>query len=428
MSHNPCGAEPVAQNPWRRTRVVEKAPKVTWVPAMDLVLWDRIRCAPVRQLPSAQTQLVMNRYRHIAPRTTAAFLAVLLGACGGGDGGPNSASDAGPSDEVTDAAASRDGAIVQCQADHQESLESRNDGLINKANQVEPTGLVLSRQEGFSLCGQLDPAQESGVFADVDVYEFAVSGDQDVRIVLSLDEGSSAGSVELLLLGADGPSTISEATVTGDIGITHRVVPAGTYWVAVLAKAPLGGAAVPYQIQVSPDSIDCEQETPTLGDYIESRDGQDNRGNDTLEINYEVSSIFVETASNKDEPEPTEMVLEPGDRTTVQGIVANVAALDDYRDRDAYLVRTGPETRELSLRGAWDHNAGVDLDIHVFRAGDPSLDVSFRGAAAVGVGSDELTTMAVLPETDYWVWVGAYDGNQPDLPLGYSITLCSSSL
>ena len=112
----------------------------------------------------------------------------------------------------------------------------------------------------------------------------------------------------------------------------------------------------------------------------------------------------------------------------MRGVVANVVALDDYRDRDAFLVRTGPETRELSLRGGWEHNAGVDLDVHVFRAGDPSLDISFRGAAAVGVGSDELTTMAVLPETDYWVWVGAYDGNQPDLPLDYSITLCSSSL
>ncbi len=372
-------------------------------------------------------EFVMPLLRPTALLRPAGCLVLVLGACGGGDNSPP-ASDAGPSAEIVDAAEAGDGAIVQCQADHQESLEERNDRIINEANQVEPTGLVLSRQGGFSVCGQLDPAQESGVFADVDVYEFSVSSDQDVRILLSLDEGSNSGSVDLLLLGADGPSTISEAKLIGNIGLTHRVVPPGTYWVAVLAKAPLGTATVPYRIDISPDEVDCLADGPSPNDYTESLDGKDSRGNDTLEIRYEKSSAFSETANSSDEPEPTTIVIDPGDRTTIRGVVADVEALDDYRDRDAYLIRTGSETRELSVRGSWLHDAGVDLDIHIFAAGVPETDLSFRGAASVGTGSDELATMAVLPSSDYWMWIGAYDGNQPQLPLDYSITLCGASL
>tara|TARA_R110002096_G_scaffold292224_2_gene486595 strand:- start:32422 stop:33531 length:1110 start_codon:yes stop_codon:yes gene_type:complete len=355
--------------------------------------------------------------------TVCATLAVA--ACGDSADDASQASDAGPSATIADAAASRDGAVVQCQADHQESLEERNDRIINEANQVEPTGLVLSRQGGFSLCGQLDPAQESGDFADVDVYEFAVSGDQPVRIVLTVDGGVDLSDVQLLLLGADGPTTISEAMLIGDTGLTHRVIPAGTYWVAVLAKTPLGSSTVPYQIQVRPEPINCDDQA-TEGDYIESLDGQDHRGNDTLEIDYDRSSSFSETSYENDSPEPTSFVLEAGEQASIRGLVADVDALDDYRDRDAFLVRTGAQTRELSIRGAWQHNASVDLDLHVFRAGAPGLDLSFRGAATVGTGSDELATMGVEPDSDYWIWVGAYDNSQPELPLGYDITLCAS--
>ena len=358
----------------------------------------------------------------------AAVCATLAaGACGGSADDASPESDAGPSANIADAAASRDGSVVQCQADHQESLEERNDRIINEANQVEPTGLVLARQDGFSICGQLDPAQASGDFADVDVYEFAVSGEQPARIVLTLDESADLGDVQLLLLGADGPTTISEAMRIGDTGLTHRVIPAGTYWVAVLAKAPIGNVTIPYQIHVRPESINCDDEA-TAADYIESLDGQDHRGNDTLEIDYERSSSFSETSYGKDAPEPTNIVLAAGEQASIRGSVADVAALDDFRDRDAFLVRTGPETRELSIRGAWQHNSSVDLDIHVFRAGVPGLDLSFRGAATVGTGSDELATMGVEADSEYWIWVGAYDNSQPELPLDYNITLCASDL
>ena len=349
-----------------------------------------------------------------------------LAALGCGGGGDAPAGDAGTIAPLSDAAPARDGAIVQCQADHQESLEERNDRIINDSNQVEPTGLVLSQQGGFSVCGEFDPAQALREYADVDVYEFTVSGSQPLRLQLTVDDPQGLSVVQMILFGADGPSTIAEARLLGDTAITHRVVPGGTYWVAVLAKTPLEGAAVPYRIQVSSEAILCES-SGGAADYLESIDGADNRGNDTLRIDYELSSTFSETPDSDDEPEPTSIELQPGDSVDISGTAANTVALDDYRDRDTYLIHTGTDTQELSLRASWVHTTGVDLDLHLFEAGRPEEDLSFAGAAVVGVSNDELTTIAVFPDRDYWLWLGAYDNVEPQLPQDYTLTLCGHS-
>lgn len=353
-------------------------------------------------------------------------VAIGLLACGGAS--TPQTSDAGPSAQVADAAPAGDGAVVQCQADHQESLDSSNDRIVNVDNQVEPTGQTLSAQGGFSLCGQLDPQHETGVFADVDVYEFTVASDASVRVELTVDSEQELGAIELLLLGADGPTTISEAQVLGTFGLTHRVVPQGRYWVAVLAKAPLAGnAPLPYKIRIRPEGIACERGSAATS-YQEAFDGQSNRENDTLEIDYDESASFAETTTQDDSPEMTSIVLAPDEGYAIIGTTADVEALDDYRDRDTYLIQTGPNTRELSLRGSWEHSAGVDLDIHLFLAGAPDVDLSFNGAAQVGVSNDEVTAMAVLPNRDYWLWVAAYDNDSPTLPLEYELTLCGAGL
>lgn len=368
----------------------------------------------------------MKRTHFSRIHIVATLLALAIGGCGGGD--EMSASDAGPSAEIADGATTRDGAVVQCQADHQESLEARNDRIINDSNQVEPTGQTLSSQGGFSVCGQLDPAQETGEYADVDVYEFTVSGEQSVRIEIELMASEATGDIDFILLGAEGPNTVVHARITGGIGIAHRIVPAGVYWIAILAKSPLVGAALPYRIAVSPESVDCQPNGDSQGDYEEALDNADHRGNDTLQIDYEVSSVFSETPIDTDAPEPTEITLLAADRIVISGVAANVAALDDYRDRDAFLIRTSSETRELSVRLSWLHTAGVDLDMHVFEAGIPEQDWSFAGAATVGTGKDELATMAVLPGRDYWIWIGAYANAEPELPRPYKLTLCGKSL
>ncbi|MCP4444521.1 MAG: hypothetical protein GY811_04145 [Myxococcales bacterium] len=368
----------------------------------------------------------MNLHKAHQAIIALAISGVSLCACGGDDNA--SIFDGGPSAEITDAAAAGDGAVVQCQADHQESLEARNDRIVNDANQVEPTGLVMSTQSGFSICGQVDPRQEFGVFADVDVYEFSVSSDQDIRLSLTLDTQPSDGDVDLILFRADGPSTVVEAKLVGDIALTHRVAPAGTYWIAVLAKTPSTGSTLPYRIEVSPNPVDCEPATAGDGDYSEELDGSDNRGNDTLRVDYDDGSMFSETPSSTDAPEPTKISLFAGERTSIFGVAADVPPLDDYRDRDAFVIHTGPETIELAVRLVWIHSVGVDLDLHLFEAGAPEHDLSSAGAATVGTGQDEVTTMAVLPDHDYWLWVGAYANAQSQLPQDYAVTLCGKSL
>jgi len=360
------------------------------------------------------------------PRIASIALCALAAFSCGGDG--STAKDAGgPDTEFRDAAPTKDGAVVQCQADHQESLEDRNDRIINETNQVEPTGLVLSKKNGFSICGEIDPAQANGDFADVDVFEFNVSGEQELRLQLSVANSQNLRDVGLLLFSADGPSTLAEATLLDGLAITHRVLPEGTYWIAVLAKTPVQGSPVPYRLQVSPRAIECSSPQLKSGTYSESLDGADSRDNDTLRIAYAVSSTFSETPSTTDAPEITSLPLLPGDRSDVVAVAADIDSLDDYRDRDTFVIHTGVETRELSLRLNWDHAAGVDLDLHVFAPGQPETDFSFDGAATVGVGNDELTTMAVLPDTDYWVWVGAFAEASAQPALDYTITMCADS-
>ncbi len=352
------------------------------------------------------------------------FMLALVGLAACGDSPAANSVDASLSDTVADAAPAGDGAVVQCQADHQEALDAKNDRIVNENNQVEPTGHTVSRQGGFELCGELDPQYESGIFADVDVFEFDVASDSNVRVELVLDRPHQQGAVELLLLSADGPSTVSEAQAFGTFALTQRQVASGTYWVAVLAKAPLAGnTPVPYSIRLSIDSVDCEFED-VAETYVESLDGDAHRDNDAVGIHYEDGVGFQRTASPEDDAEPTELLVSEQDVVSLRGLSANVQPLDDYRDRDAYRIHTGTETRELSLRGSWPHDVGVDLDIHVFLANEPELDFSFGGAARVGVGADEVTTMAVLPDRDYWIWVGAYDNSSPKLPVEYEVALC----
>lgn len=359
--------------------------------------------------------------------TGTALAITMLVACGD-DGAP--ATDAGPDAAASsdDAAPSPDATIVQCMADHQESLEATNDGILNPNNEVEPTGLVLSSQSDFSICGEISPDQADGDFADVDVYEFDVSGQQELRLHLQTDSAVGTEGLELSLFAADGPSQVASGLLQGKNAVISRSLAAGTYWVAVVAKTQGLQSPVGYRIVASKSPIDCEA-SMTAADYSEAQDGAEHRGNDVVIVDYGTSQVFSKTPDTADSPESSGLVVTPANDRTITGLSANVDALDDYRDRDTYLIKTGASTDELSVRLGWDHDAAVDFDVHLFAANQVLPDLSVGAGSSVGTTSDELATLAVTPDTEYWIWVGLYndvDASSP--PQSYRLTLCGSDL
>ncbi len=353
-------------------------------------------------------------------------LAGLL-ACSG-DSGDAPYDDSGTSDgSDAGAAASDANPTLPCEGDHGELFDSTNNGIVDPNNQIEPTNLVLSGESDFSICGHIDPSQRGAIYDDVDVYSFELSAQQEVRLHLQTDANSSVDEVEMRLFSAEGPSDIASGRMQGTNALISRTLPAGLYWVAVLAKTEDDSAPVGYRIDVTKTPIECDGKK-TTAPYQESNDGELNRNNDTLGVNYSKSSNFILTPANFDTPEETQLVAEISSFQQISGIAELVSSLDDYNDRDSYQIRTGNSTEELSVILRWNHALGEDLDIHLFGANSPVPDLSFRGGATIGSSNDEIMTMAVLPNTDYWLWVGRYNGSSlQQTAVDYTISLCGSS-
>src|SRR6185503_19089533 len=95
-----------------------------------------------------------------------------------------------------------------------------------------------------------------------------------------------------------------------------------------------------------------------------------------------------------------------GMKYRVTGTSADVTSVgDEYRDRDTYLIATGADTNELTVRVTWP--GGVDLDFLVMPVPDGgTTPISLLDGTAVSMVGTELRTGAVLPSTSYWLWVG----------------------
>ena len=362
-----------------------------------------------------------------AVHTWSALLAAsLVAGCGSDD----AAGDAVP---PVDAAAPNDAllsdaAVVDCDGDHRESRDRTNDPLTVEGGAAEPTGFVLrGASDPFTVCGQIDPAQANDTVVDGDYYEFTVGGTApvNVRIELRAPDGALASdlAIDLHQVSEGTPVFVAKGPFRASYGLIAGIpLEPGTYWVNAVAFNPAPEAPVLYSVSIQRDTMTCPREEPT--DYTESGDGS-GRGNDMIAIDHPDPPAL--TASPGDEPEATDLEVDPA--TGAVGFGGVSAALDSdgdsYLDRDAYLLRTGPDTDELEVRLTWP-NADVDLDVYLFAAGDPASDYSVGLGAKVGKVNDERFTVAVDPDRAYWLWVGAYqDGT--GLPMSYGVTVCSRS-
>jgi hypothetical protein len=376
-----------------------------------------------------------------SPAAVTLALSALLGqtACSGklvggtGAGGPADAGDPDIGDERP-----IDGAVATCSADHPERAEGENDPITGSGGgSAESTGFAMEvGSEAMSICGVLDLAQRNDKVIDGDVYQFDVTGSDPVpaRITLvSPGRGEARLFLELYHLDDDGPVRVAGARPLGDAALLAGLLLApGTYWVAASALYPVPDVDLAYSLSIEPDQHRCEAAAGDP-DYQERSDGPQHRGNDAISILYPEFSL---TESPADSPESTNLTLAPGEEGgavfLLRGESAETSSAgDDYLDRDAFAITIGPTTSELEVRLTWpgrDAGGDVDLDLYLFAAGNPAADLSTGRGATVGEQKDETFTVRVDPDTEYWLWVAAFDdtaaGGATSLPAAYDLTLC----
>jgi hypothetical protein len=131
----------------------------------------------------------------------------------------------------------------------------------------------------------------------------------------------------------------------------------------------------------------------------------------------------VPTATTTDAAEATGVTIDATTPVRVSGSSANIAAgSDQYLDRDTYQVMTDASTNELVVRLDWQ--AAVDLDYIVFKDSTATATGASTNASTT---SDEYATFAVVPNTSYWIWVGAAKGSV-GLPATYDLSICGAQV
>lgn len=345
-------------------------------------------------------------------------MVLLVAACGGDDAA--GVVDAGARD---DASVGADAGLPVC--DHTELDDDANDTA------GEVTGLTTS--DPIAICGRIDAREpDSEGHVDVDRYAFAVAdaGDFLVRV-----DSADGRDVDLLTatvaLAAGADPERGHGQFVGNHLVLFATLEAGAMIVDVVAfHGDTPDAAIDYVLRVVPDDgeVRCAPDSEPLA-YTEAADGVDSRGNDMAEVVYQPAFAVTATASADDTPEPaaSRATVTAGMKYRIGGTAADVTSPgDDYRDRDTYLIATGANTNELTVRVT--SPAGADLDFLIMPVPTAGADpIAIFDGTQIGTTGTELQTGAVLPSTSYWLWVGGYDDTGVTWPKAYVIALCGAS-
>jgi hypothetical protein len=351
-----------------------------------------------------------------------AVLVAPLVACGGSSAKTPDASvsviDAAP---LVDAAPPLQDAAVIPGCDFVESADLTNDQTS------EATGLTVTTGTKV-ICGSVTSTHfdATNQVADADLFDFNVgAGGADLLIQVTGSGLDAAGSIFLDLADQAGQTGYGSAVVVGAYGLFNsRIhVPEGAYTLLVESDSPTALAAShDYKVKLLIDTpaTRCAKIAAAAA-YTESHDGASNNGNDV--ISDDANGTVTLTANAADAPEPTGLTLAAGDSKRISGSSAMVALTAAYSDPDTYEITTGPTTTELTYRLNWA-SITADLDVVIYPADSlSSLSGSFKSSPK----EDEFQTTAVLPNTKYRVWVGAYMTPASTAAVPYDLSLCANA-
>jgi hypothetical protein len=299
--------------------------------------------------------------------------------------------------------------------DFLEQADSTNDFTL-ATGEIEQTGIAL--QQAFMLCGKVDAGHFDSAASTVDVDGFELEVLATARVLITF-AGDPATLASLELQRMDTTNAVRDSgLVLGSHAAFETTLASGRHRFAVIARGTGDiAAAIDYQLAIAVDDPDarCAQSTATTM-YVEADDGAQSDRNDMVEVRYAPNEKLL-TAATNDAPEPSGIVTAAGSPVRITGTHADVDALDEFRDRDAYLIETGAHD-QLAIRVDWTGEA--DLDYFLFPEGT-TADIA-RGTA-VGIAAPERATFPVLPNTRYWLWIGSHDSSAA-LPVTYDATLC----
>ena len=290
---------------------------------------------------------------------------------------------------------------------------------VGNGSAAEMTMFTLDKKMQ-SVCGNVDGGHYDPVqkLVDVDRYRVTVAGTGELVIHIDPMDGVEAldGIRVQIFDTAVNPRLYAEGAFDKayDHGAFVTVLPPGDYDVIVAAAASgdIVSGQVPYRLRFTPDpSLQCKPETK--GGFIEALAP----GNDAVTADFTKDPSFMMGTGAS---ETTKLTFGGGHHYRISGGVQAAAAQGGYVDNDVYAVKTGTGVNELTTRLDWD-GADADLDVAL-------LDATTLAPAGLSVttqkGGGEFATFAVLPKTDYLLWVGAFD----PAPTGtaYGVTVCAA--
>jgi hypothetical protein len=331
---------------------------------------------------------------------------VALVACGN-DRAPTSLVDAPPDTSILP-----DTPTPPAGCDWAELDDALNDlTLANGA--AEPTNLTFD--QSLIVCGRVDPGHFADPVVDIDSFAFTIATRAELRVDFAGAAATLAG-LEVRVIDGSG-AIVDRGRFLGSHIAFHTALGPGGYRLVVIASNPVEpAAAIDYKLRVSLP-VPCERVT-RAADFMETDDGAQSDRNDVVEIRYAPDERALTAAAN-DAPESSGVITAAGTDVLLAGTSADVDSADDFRDRDSFLIETGAHD-ELALRVDWTGDA--DLDVFVF---PENAIAELASGTAVGKTGPERVVTPVLPNTRYWLWVGAYDSSSG--ANDYEISLCPSS-
>jgi hypothetical protein len=298
---------------------------------------------------------------------------------------------------------------------------------------AEVTGLSIGGG-GVLICGAITARAPVSGLIDRDLYELDAGGAADLVVRLRAPDGRDVAELAINLTA--GAGSLGQGRFVGNHAVFLSRVESGAVTLEIVAgdlEAP--PAAIAYQVEVVAE--DRAARCPNLSSnptFTEVRDTTPNlnAGNDMVELTSSPATV-AQTAATSDAPEASNLVVTDGMSYELAGTLAvngNAAGYaDDYLDRDTFLIATGAQTTELTVRTSWteDGTTGnaddANLDVVLFRVPDGTAPPLELAAGRHGSASPpELEATAVLPSTTYWLWVGNYLGSAQPKP--YELTIC----
>lgn len=310
---------------------------------------------------------------------------------------------------------------VAAACDYTEQDDTSNDYLADTGYVLEQSGITFDTTVQRTICGKINHGHFDDYWYSVDVDNYGVAMAQEGDVVVTLTgEAEAINSVGVYAYSVDSGDSFG-SYFYGDHGVFTAHLPAGHYEFSVEAYDDVDALAdIDYKIRINLDhpSARCGRVTH-FPDYVEQYDGASSVDNDVFDVDYALYPAQYKTSSATDQPEAAGMTMVNPTHYRIWGMSEPRTAQDSYLDRDTYSVTTGPDINQLSIRLNWS-SQDADFDYYVFAEG---YDTVIGKSTQVKLGEDEYATFPVLPNSTYWVWVGA-STNSSQMPADYDVSLC----